>query len=225
MSARDVELAASSAAPSPAPMWDRSVLLVRHAETAWTRAGRYQGRSDISLSISGVGEACAAAKRLAALPAAEILTSPLARAMETAEMIASVLKRPAARVEPQLIEIAYGEWEGLTQAQIGFRWPDQLRRWKTDPRGFRFPGGESLLDVQERVQGFFHAQAQRFDLDPRPVIAVTHQAVIRLALMAARGEPLDVYRHIKVPTTGMCRIEIGEGAPSAATPPVREVAW
>jgi len=73
-----------------------------------------------------------------------MLTSPLRRARETADLIAERLGLGAPVVDPRLVEIDYGTWEGLTQAEVRLRWPDELRRWKhtADPDSAAAPGGD-----------------------------------------------------------------------------------
>ena len=104
------------------------IYLVRHGQTEFNREGRYQGRVDSPLTELGLAQARAAGARLAALAAEEggnwiIETSPLGRARRTAEIIAQSMGLPALTVDPRLIEVSYGEIEGLTAAEIEARWP------------------------------------------------------------------------------------------------------
>ena len=183
------------------------LVLVRHGDTEWSRSGRYQGRSDRTLTAEGRAQALDAALRLRDGGISSMLTSPLRRARETADLIAERLGLGAPVVDPRLVEIDYGTWEGLTQAEVRLRWPDELRRWKhtADPDSAAAPGGESLGHVRERLRLFF--------LDPmwaahsgRGVLIVSHTGPIRVALLEAARQPLSRFRHIPVPAASIHRL-------------------
>lgn len=176
----------------------RSVLLVRHAQTAWTRERRYQGHRDLPLSSEGIDEAARLAARMSDLEIGAVISSPLSRAFQTAQIIADELGLGQPEVDPRLMEVAYGDWEGLTQQEIAECWPDQLREWKNAPGSFRFPGGENLEAVGRRLYDFLGEQCARFDEDPTPIVAVTHAGPIRLAVLDARSAPIECFRHVQV---------------------------
>lgn len=181
-------------------MTDASIplLLVRHGQTEWSRSGRYQGRSDPPLIDEGHAQAlqigiCARGQGIRS-----ILTSPLRRARETAEIIAATLGLGAPRVDPRLIELAYGAWEGLTQAEVRACWPDQLRQWKRAPDTAALPGGESLADLRQRLQQFL--QDPEWTAHDGGVLIVSHAGPIRIALLEAAGMSLGMFRKITVAT-------------------------
>lgn len=138
--------------------------LVRHGESEWIAEGRFQGRGDPPLSAVGRAQAAAVGARLAApaampslpLPAHPPLAiwhSPLLRAAQTAEAIHDARAADAPlRPLDALLEIAQGEWEGLTHDEVRRRWPRELEAWRSDPLHHHAPGGESLLDALQRVQ-------------------------------------------------------------------------
>ena len=175
----------------------RSVILVRHAQTTWSREGRYQGRSDPPLSPQGIDEAIGVVARLRNVGIASVVSSPLSRAFLTAQIIADGLHLPPPTIEPRLIEVAYGDWEGLTQQEIKARWPSQLKKWKSTPATFQFPGGESLTAANARLDGFLSEQSARFNADPRPMVAVTHCGLIRLAVLNACAAPIEGFRSVR----------------------------
>ncbi len=167
--------------------------LVRHGETAWNVEGRYQGRCDSALSARGQRQADVLGERLAGLRECILVSSPLGRALATARVIGEHGgRRPL--VDSRLSEIAYGVWEGLLQADVAAAWPQALRTWKQRPHRMRFPGGESLIDVRGRVDRFL-ADAR---LSSTSIIAVTHDVVVRIAVLAAAAEPLARYRSVRV---------------------------
>lgn len=175
------------------------LMLVRHGQTEWSRSGRYQGRCDPPLIDEGREQAVQIGMRARGQGLRSILSSPLRRARETAEIVAATLGLDAPRVDPRLVELAYGAWEGLTQAEVRACWPDQLRQWKRSPDTASLPGGESLADVHQRLHQFL--------LDPMwaahddgAVLIVSHAGPIRIALLEAAGMSLCMFRQITVAT-------------------------
>jgi len=152
---------------------------VRHARTAWT-GRRYCGLTDLPLSVTGRREAAALADRIRPLaPSAVVLTSPLRRALQTAQAIA--LGRPL-HVDRRLREVDFGEAEGLSFAQIAGRWPDLAATLASGTVPLAWPAGERWSDVGARVR------AVREDLRDlkSDVIVVTH-AFIAVALLEGSG--------------------------------------
>jgi probable phosphoglycerate mutase len=153
--------------------------LIRHGPTAWNDDGRMQGRQDVPLTALA-RRTLAALKPPAALDGFAWVTSPLARARETARLIAPEIE-PA--IEPALIEMAWGEWEGMAlhalRLQHGDRF-DALERLGLD---FLPPGGESPRMVQARLAPWL----ARLGAARQPTVAVTHKGVIRALLGLATG--------------------------------------
>ena len=118
------------------------IVLARHGETEWSRALRHTGRTDVPLTEKGRDEARSLAPRLAGRDFAGVLVSPLSRALETCEL-AGLGDRAERREE--LLEFDYGEYEGLTTAEIR----DATPGWTVWTRGS--PGGETLDDVGRRL--------------------------------------------------------------------------
>ena len=182
-------------------MMDASIplLLVRHGQTEWSRSGRYQGRCDPPLIDEGRAQALQIGIRARGQGIRSILSSPLRRARETAEIIAATLGLDAPRVDPRLIELAYGAWEGLTQAEVRACWPDQLRQWKRAPDTAALPGGESLADLRQRLHQFLQ-DPEWAARDDGGVLIVSHAGPIRIALLEAAGMSLCMFRQITVAT-------------------------
>jgi probable phosphoglycerate mutase len=151
--------------------------LIRHGPTAWNAAGRLQGRSDTALSPAGHAELAARGDgglnpRLAGY---YWLASPLRRARLTATLLCGF----APPLEPRLIEMDWGDWEGRTLAEIRAEIGPALQRNEDRGLDFRPPNGESPRDVQDRLRPWLAELAAQ-----RPaVVAVSHKGVIR-ALMA-----------------------------------------
>lgn len=165
------------------------LVLIRHAPTPWNRAGRLQGRTDIALDAAA--EAWVATWRLPeaarGLPA---VTSPLARAARTAEL----LLRSAPPVEDRLAEMAYGDWEGERIAELRRRLGPAMA--ENEARGWDFqpPGGESPAMVLARVKPWLAEVAAQDAGDGAGCLAVCHNGVIRAIMGWAadwdfRGKP------------------------------------
>ncbi len=192
------------------------LLLIRHAATAWSEAGRYQGRSDPPLSSAGQAAAALLARRLAGQSIGLVLSSPLARALETARPLATVAGAPL-HTDARLAELEYGHWEGLTQAEIKARWPADLRAWKRAPASARPTGGETLAAAAARLADLL-ADLPRRAAPGRSVAIVTHTVLIRLALLAARGKGPEALRSLTVDPASAHRLRLYDGRLGPADP-------
>jgi probable phosphoglycerate mutase len=156
------------------------VLLVRHGQSEWNAAGRWQGQADPPLSELGRAQARAAAHSLGALDA--VYASDLQRASETAEIIAAALSLGPVLVDPDLRERNAGEWSGLTREEIHERYPgylpdDRHRAFAPDggePK--RPPGWET--DEALRVRAFRGLERIHAQVPDGDVLAVTHGGLI-----------------------------------------------
>lgn len=158
--------------------------LLRHGRTAWNDTGRMQGRADIPLSAQG--RAQVRGWRIpASLEHARLVTSPLSRASETARLLGGRKCQPSAEVVAALIEMDWGAWEGETLAALRSRHGAAFAAASARGLHFRPPGGESPHDVQQRVVAWLVATAR--DAPGSPLIAVTHQGVIRALLAGIAG--------------------------------------
>ena len=166
------------------------LLLVRHAATAWTAQGRFQGQTDVHLSSPGQRQAARLAQRLARETIHVLYASDLQRAWETAQAIATP---HALRVqsEPRLREMAFGRWEGLTYAEIQQRDAPHLAAWERDPLHIAPPGGETLLQVAERVRAAY-TNVVAADQD-KTVGLVAHGGPLQVLLCCALNLPPQAY--------------------------------
>ena len=205
----------SSTRPTP------RLALVRHGATAWTLTGRYQGRADPPLCAQGFTEAASLAASLGNHAIGRIVTSPLQRARQTAALLAAAARLPSPRIDDDLSEIDYGAWEGLTQPEVKASWPGLLRAWKHTPEAVRFPGGESLEELRQRVRAALAAWQPA--TGAHAVLLVTHATWIKLALIETGQLPPENFRHFPVPTGALFWLPgpLAPAAPAAArlTPP------
>ena len=181
-----------------------SLVLVRHAITAASAAGRNLGqRQDPPLSDAGMELAdrlgVAIAAELSELPHDElrVVTSPALRCRQTAAAIGSALGTPgeALEVEPGLLEIDYGSWDGLTADEARERDPELRVAWEADPFATRCPDGESGSDVARRAFAVLEPIEAWLAADrARCAVVVAHNHVNRLRLCALFGWPMREYR-------------------------------
>ena len=175
-----------------------SLILIRHGETDWNVEGRYQGQADPPLNAKGVAQAHKLAQALSSASLDVLYTSPLRRARQTAQILAETLGLPL-HLEPRLMEIHQGDWQGRLRADIAARYPDLFRRWQTEPWVVTPPGGESLAQVQARVYAALDEilsrhQGQRIGL-------VTHRIPIALTKVRYQGLDPDAVRTLELPNT------------------------
>jgi alpha-ribazole phosphatase len=160
------------------------LLLVRHAATDASFAGRCHGRLDVGLSPEGTRQADALAAALADVPLAAVYSSPLARAVETAAPLAAARGLETVRDE-RLCELDFGELEGLSYEEISTTHPELFRAWMESPTSVRFPGGEGYADLRARVLPAFAELRERHDGEAVAVVA--HGGVVRVVLADALG--------------------------------------
>jgi broad specificity phosphatase PhoE len=172
----------------------RTVILVRHGETDWNKAGRFQGQSDIPLNDFGRAQARDLRVRLKATPSlaplfedarTAVVTSDLARAHETASIAFGVAGRTL-HVDPALREFCYGIFEGLTGDEIEFRYPGKMAMWRSSHRHFAIDGGESRAAVHERVHAAVTFALER--LAHENLVVIAHGGVIRQLLYTCFGD-------------------------------------
>jgi broad specificity phosphatase PhoE/ribonuclease HI len=160
------------------------IILVRHGETALTKQGRYSGRGDVPLSDEGQAQAMAAGGRVAGISrdVTAVLSSPLQRCVRTAELIAAETGGVPVTVVDDLIEVDFGEWEGLTFAEVQERWPAEMTAW-LDSTSVAPPGGESFQAVAKRVRGVLATVVTSYPGEV--VVLVSHVSPIKLILRDA----------------------------------------
>ncbi len=179
------------------------ILLARHGETPWNAEGRYQGRTDIPLSATGVAQAQALGRRLREVAIARAVASPLARAAETPRLALGEVRAGMLQFDDGLLEIGHGSWEGLLTSEIAARDPERLAAWRQAPETVQMPGpgGESLQQVLDRA---WPALARACDgLGPGDtLLVVAHDAVNRVLLCRIMGLPLSrLWSFRQAPTT------------------------
>ncbi len=171
------------------------LVLIRHGETESNRLHRFAGWSDERLTEEGRAHVAGLAKRLG-IRGGRLYTSPVRRAVETAEILAGELSLPVHTVH-DLHEIDVGEWKGLAETEIRKRWPETYRTWLSSPDRVEVPGRESLESVRLRALRAADqiGKAELTETDS-PALVVTHLAVIRVLWLAARHLPSSEYHSV-----------------------------
>ena len=186
-----------------------TLYFVRHGETDWNRAQRYQGQRDIPLNALGRGQAVGNGRVLADALGKEAATidyvaSPLLRARETMELMRAELGLPPQgyRTDDRLREIHYGHWEGELWNELPAKDPQGFAAREADKWGWRPTGGESYRDLSERV-GEWLGEVER------NVVIAAHGGVMRvLRGLSSRLAPDEIFQ-LDVPQDKVLVVEAG----------------
>ncbi len=181
-------------------------LLIRHGENDWV-GKRLAGRTpQVHLNATGKKQAEAISELLSQLPFNAIYSSPLERAMETAQPLAETLSLPI-NIQNGLQEIDFGDWQGKTIKQL-----QRLKLWKTvqsNPEAMTFPGGESFIQAQNRLSTcLMQLNEQHTETDL--IACFSHSNSIRLLVAHFLNMPLNAFQRISIDTTSISTIMISE---------------
>lgn len=187
-----------------------TIFFIRHGETDWNAARRYQGQADIPLNEKGRAQAQrngqALRARLPGIAQAHFVASPLGRTLETMHIVRAELGLDPSdfSVEPRLIELNYGHWQGQLAADLPTTDPDGLIARTADPYNWRPDGGENYHDLTLRLESWLDGLTG-------PCVVVSHGGVSR----ALRGILIDEVRpediaQLDVPQDRILLIEGGE---------------
>jgi probable phosphomutase (TIGR03848 family) len=194
------------------------VLLVRHGKTPTTGKVLPGRAGGLHLSDEGIAQAEAVAERIAALAGPDrpgpvaVYASPLERTAETAKPIARRLGLRG-RTDRGLLECDFGDWTGAKLSALAKRpeW-SQVQR---SPSGFRFPGGESFLEMQARITS---AISRLVQLHPgQSIVAVSHADPIKAAVASAAGTPLDLFQRLNVAPCSVSALAYSAAGPHVLT--------
>lgn len=170
---------------------------IRHGQIASNPKKIYSGRSDEPLTDLGRSQVVQGARGLADIPFEAILSSPLTRTLQTAEIVNESTGRDVSiHVEDCFNELLMGPWEGLAEAEVSQRYPREWALWHESPAELAIEGRETLAQLQARVVGGMRDIERRYDYES--VLVVTHVAVIRIILLTALNRDLNQYKAIPV---------------------------
>jgi broad specificity phosphatase PhoE len=169
------------------------ILIVRHGETDFNLAHRFQGRIDRPLNEEGKSQVQALALALKDEFLTAIYSSPLIRAMETAKSIKAFHPSTPLFKEEGLTEMDLGEFDGMQANDWGSHHQEFYKTWRTTPSHLKMPGGESLAEVQIRAIDTLERITKPYP-SGSTLLLCSHNFVIRTIICHALGFPLDRFR-------------------------------
>jgi len=180
-------------------------LLMRHGETPWNREGRVMGRNPVELDSHGRAQVAGLVDFVRTLKPDLIVTSPLVRARQTAEIIAAGLGGGVPiREEQQIAEVQYGRWEGMNYEQLIV--DEDYLRYREEPILSSTPGGESIVEVQAR--GVEAVMRTLGETDGQRVLFVSHGDIIRTVLCHFMAMELRHFRRIRVDNAALSAVQV-----------------
>jgi probable phosphoglycerate mutase len=188
------------------------MLWVRHGQTAPNVAGRLVGRVDPPLTETGREQVAAIVGAVASAQPVRILTSPLARARETAAILAEGCGGVPVEVDERAVEIDYGDWDGRRLDELP---PGEFARWQADA-AYRPPGGESLADVGRRVADLCVEWSAGPSTDTANLVVVSHVSPIKAAVCWALDVDQSSAWRMHLALASVTRIGMRGGMPFLA---------
>ena len=177
--------------------------MVRHGQTQWNVEGRWQGSIDIPLDDVGMQQARHLAERLEKCPIKAIYSSPLSRALVTAEAAAKKIGLEVA-CHDGLKEICLGKWEGLSVYEIRKNYPEEFAKWDSDFNAQIGMGIESNFEAQERARA---ALLEICETEKRDLLIVSHGGIINRLMCWLLHIPLKHRQGFRIQNTGICILE------------------
>ena len=175
------------------------IIIARHGQTEWNVGEVFRGRIDIELDETGVKQAELLAKYLSGREIDAVYSSPLKRALKTAEAIAGYHQLDV-EIAPGLIDFSYGKWQGLPHQEVKDRYKELYTEWITNPHQAKMPDGESLDDARERVLAVVDEVTARYE---GTVVLVAHRVVNKVLICALLGLDNAHFWNIKQDTCGI----------------------
>jgi broad specificity phosphatase PhoE len=181
-----------------------TALFMRHGETAWNREGRVMGQNPIELDAHGRAQVEAAVPFARLIKPELIVSSPLARARQSAEIIASGLGGVAVLDDPQICEVRYGRWEGMVYDDLIEDY--DYVRYRERPLDIPTPGGETIYQVQSRgVEAVMRAVTAH---EGKRILFVSHGDIIRTVLCHFMKLELEHFRRIRIDNATFSAVQL-----------------
>ena len=175
------------------------IILARHGETEWNVAEVFRGQIDIDLNETGVKQAELLSGYLSTSAIETVYSSPLKRALKTAEIIAQPHKLKV-NVDPDLIDFNFGKWQGLSHQEVKEKYRDLYATWITHPEQVRMPDGEALEDVSKRV---IRVRNKVIENHRGTVVIVGHRVVNKVMICTLLGLDNSHFWKIRQETCGI----------------------
>jgi len=175
------------------------IILARHGETDWNLAEVFRGRADMELNETGLKQADLLGKYLSGVKIDAVYSSPLKRALKTAEAIAGY-QALEMNVAWGLIDFDFGEWQGLSHQEVKDGYKEFYTEWLNHPDRVKIPAGESLKDVRKRAMAVVNDVTKRYD---GVAVLVSHRVVNKVLICALLGLNNSHFWNIKLDTCGI----------------------
>jgi len=159
------------------------LILARHGETEWNVEEVFRGRIDVELNETGARQAELLAQYLRGIKIEAVYSSPLKRALNTAEVVARYHKLEV-KIAPGLIDCDFGKWQGLRLQEVKDRYKELYTEWVNSPHLVKIPGGESLDEVRERALKVVDEVVAKHE---GTIILVSHRVVNKVLICALLG--------------------------------------
>jgi len=174
------------------------IILARHGETKWNVEEVFRGRIDVGLNENGVRQAELLAEYLSGLKIYGVYSSPLKRALRTAEIIARYHKLKV-KAAPGLIDFDFGKWQGLPHQEVKRKHKELYARWRESPQLVQMPDGETLSEVRERALTVVDEVVAKHR---GRVVLVSHRVVNKVLICALLGLDNSHFWNIRQDTCG-----------------------
>jgi len=176
-----------------------TIMLIRHGDTDWNVGEIFRGHADIELNETGIQQAQLLAKHLKGAPIEAVYSSPLRRALKTAEIIAGSRN---INVTPshELIDFDYGQWQGMSRDTVRQKYKSLYDEWLKNPHLVKLPKGESLDNVRERAVSLVNQVTNKYE---GTVALVSHRVIHKVIICALLGLDNSHFWNIKLDTCGI----------------------
>ena len=181
------------------------IILIRHGETDWNSGEIFRGQADVPLNQTGIEQAEALGEYLKSEKIDILYSSPLQRAVKTAEAIAEKQGLESC-ITPNLNDIDCGEWQGKPVSEVREQYPDVYQDWLDTPEQVRIPGGESLEQIRCRVMPFMEDAVTR--CREGRIAMVSHRVVNKVLICNMLGLGNSSFWSVKLDTGGITRFEL-----------------
>ena len=181
------------------------LILIRHGETAWNKKGRFQGHVGVNLNSRGFRQAQSIARTLKPIAPRIIYSSPLPRAMQTAQAISLAYSTSIIRLD-ELKELNLGKLDGLTANELQAQYPEFHQFWDKDPSRVHMPAGESLQQLQTRAWRAIDGIRKGHSEDT--AVVVSHNFTITCIVCRVLGMPLSRLHRIRLDLGSFTTIQL-----------------
>jgi broad specificity phosphatase PhoE len=183
------------------------LILARHGETMWNVEKVFRGRADVNLDEVGIKQAELLGKYLSNWELEAIYSSPVKRALDTANIVARYQK-VAVRIAEGLIDFDFGEWQSLPEQEVKRLYPAILNEWQSNPHKVKMPGGESLEEVRRRA---VEVVSDVLSKHQGNVLLVSHRVVIKVLICYLLGLDNSHFRNISQDVGGITIFNYADG--------------